>query len=406
MNIAKIRAQFPILKEQIHGHQLIYFDNAATSQKPQSVLDALMHFYTKQNANVHRGIYTLSEQATYAYESARDAIAAMINAHNATEIVFTHSATHSINMVAHAFVLQMIQSGDEIVITELEHHANLLVWQWVCQQKGARLVYIPVTEDGDIAYDQLDQIITHKTKFVAVSSESNALGTVIDVQRIIEKAHAVGASVLVDASQTVPHQKVDVQQLDADFLVFSGHKMLAPTGIGVLYVHQRIHERLMPFEYGGGMLYATTYQSMQQAKMPYLLEAGTPPVAQAIALKAACAYLDPFLINNQLREYESQLTSRLIDGLHMIHGVRILGPVNKLRGYGHMVSFIIEDVHAHDVAAYLDQFGICVRAGHLCAQPLAQKIGAESMVRASFYLYNTEQEVNRFIDVLSTKNFV
>jgi len=400
MNIIKLRSQFPILKEQINGHQIIYFDNAATTQKSQVVLDALLQFYTKYNANVHRGIYTLSERATQAYESARTYIASMIHAHDETEIVFTHSATHAINMVAHACVLPMINPGDEIVITELEHHANLLVWQWVCAQKGAILKYIPVNQEGDLEYASLDAIITHKTKCVAICAESNALGIVVDVARIARAAHAVGAVILVDASQMAPHQTIDVQALDVDFLVFSGHKMLAPTGIGVLYANKRLHAALKPFEYGGGMLIDASYQSITPAPMPYLLEAGSPPVAQAIALHVACEYLAPLWAHDQLRSYETRLVSKLIDGLTMVDRVRILGPINKLRGSGHMVSFTVDGVHAHDVAAYLDRFGICVRAGNLCAQPLANKLGVQAMVRVSFYLYNTEQEVDRFIDVL------
>ena len=401
MNIQKIRADFPILKERINGHQLIYFDNAATTQKPQQVLDSLMNFYTKQNASIHRSIHTLGEQATVLYEQARERVAQFINAQDASEIVFTRGATHSINAVAHSFVLPYLSAGDELVITELEHHSNLLVWQWVCKQTGATLKYIPVNEEGEVQYDMLDSIITARTKFVAICHESNAIGTLVDISRIVQAARAVGAKILVDAAQSAPHQKLDVQAIDCDFLVFSGHKMLAPTGIGVLYVQKNLHDALVPFEFGGGMLYSAQYDSAQYAKMPQLLEAGSPAVAQAVALHAAIDYLEPFLINNQLRTHESQLCAQLIDGLQTIQGLRIIGPVSQIKGFGHLVSFTIDDMHPHDIAAYLDTFAVCVRAGHLCAQPLAHKLGVDSLVRASFYIYNTEQEVHRMVDVLT-----
>ena len=401
MNIKKIRADFPILKERINGHQLIYLDNAATTQKPRQVLDALMQFYTQQNASIHRSVHTLGEQATARYEQARDRVAQFINASDSSEIVFTRGTTHGINIVAHSFALQHLSAGDEIVVTELEHHSNLLVWQWVCEQTGAMLKFIPVNQEGELEYEHLEQIITPRTKLVAVCHESNAIGTVVDVARIARAARAVGAKILIDGAQSVPHQKVDVQEIDCDFLVFSGHKMLAPTGIGVLYIKKDLHDQLEPFERGGGMLYSAEYTSAQHASMPKLLEAGSPPVAQVIALHAAIDYLEPFLIDNQLRDYQSQLCARLIDGLQTVHGLRIIGPVNQLKGSGHLVSFTIDGIHPHDIAAYLDQFAICVRAGHMCAQPLAKKLGVEAMVRASFYLYNAEQEVNRMVDLLT-----
>lgn len=402
MNIQKLRTDFPILATKIHGHQLIYFDNAATSQKPQIVIDAIADFYAKHNAGIHRSVHTLGETATTLYEGARERVAQFINAHSAKEIVFTRGTTQGINIVARAFAVNILKAGDEVVLTELEHHSNILIWQHVCQQTGAKLKYIPVNEEGELEYEALDTIITSSTKFVAVSHESNAIGTIVDVQRIVAAARAVNAYVLVDGAQSVPNQKIDVQKIDCDFLVFSGHKMCGPTGIGVLYVHERVHEQLTPYEFGGGMLYSVDYASMQPAQMPQLLEAGSPPVAQAVGLHSAIDYIEPLFIDNQLRNHEAQLCARLIDGLQTIHGLRIVGPVNQLKGAGHIVSFMIDGIHAHDIAAYLDQYGICVRAGHLCAQPLAKKLGAESMVRASFYAYNTEHEVNRMIDVLSS----
>jgi len=401
MNIQKIRTDFPILKTHIHNHQLIYVDNAATTQKPQSVISAIADFYAQDNAGIHRSIHTLGERATARYEAARERVAQFIGASNSAEIVFTRGATHGINMVAHAFVRAILSPGDEVVITELEHHSNLIVWQELCKQTGAQLKLIPANKEGDLEYDVLDTLITAKTKFVACTAESNAIGTVIDVPRIIQKARSVGAYILIDAAQMVPHQKVDVQSLDCDFLVFSGHKMFGPTGIGVLFVSNKLHDMLVPFEFGGGMLHSAQYEKFIPSPMPQLLEAGSAPVAQAVGLHAAIEYLEPLLVDNQLRTHEAQLCARLIDGLHSIHTVRIMGPVHQLKGVGHTVSFVFDDVHAHDVAAYLDQFGIAVRAGHLCAQPLASRLGAESLVRVSVYAYNTEQEIDRIVDVLS-----
>lgn len=401
MNTHKIRSDFPILKEQYNGHPLIYFDNAATTQKPQQVLDAIMRFYTRYNASIHRSIHSLGEMATTAYEQARERVAVFLHAADSAEIVFTPGATYSINAVAYGFALHTLRAGDEIVLTELEHHANLLVWQWVAQQTGAIIKYIPVSHEGNLIYNDLAQIITERTKLVAVTHESNAVGTLVDLTLIIRQARAVGAKILVDAAQSVPHQKIDVQDLDCDFLSFSAHKMLGPTGIGVLYVHKRVHDQLRPHIFGGGMLYSADYMHAQYKDMPYLFEAGSPPVAQVVGLHAAIDYLDPLLQDDQMRIHESRLCALLIDGLSTIQGIRLIGPINQLRATGHLVSFTIDDMHAHDVAAYLNQYAICVRAGHMCAQPLAQKLEVESMIRASFYCYNTEQEIHRMVDVLS-----
>lgn len=391
---------FPILKQTINGNAFAYFDNASTTQKPQFVIDAICNFYASAYAPIHRGVYVLAEEATRKYEEVRMNVAHFIGAQDAREVVFTHGTTESINLVASSWAHYHCKEGDEIVVSELEHHANLLPWQRVAKQTGAQLKFIPVRPDGTLDLDNLEHIITKKTKLVSVTHVSNAVGTTVDIKKIIKRARAVGAKVLIDAAQSAPHQRIDVTELDCDFLVFSPHKMLGPTGVGVLYVHKRLHDEMEAYQLGGGMVYESTYESATFLPMPQLLEAGTPPIAQVIGLGAALEYLKDHVDFNALAKHEAALASQLIDGLNKLKGIRILGPQDELKAQGHMVSFVVENMHAHDVAGYLDSYGIAVRAGHHCAQPFARKLGYNASIRASFYLYNMSEEVDRCLDAL------
>lgn len=396
----KILKDFPILRYSVNGHPLAFLDNASTSQKPQEVIDAISDFYANHYASVHRGIYTLAEEATRRYEDVRSLVAAWIGAQDRNEVVFTHGTTESINLVASSWAMAHCKPGDEILVSELEHHANLLPWQRVAKHTGAQLKFIPVQDDGTLDMSSLDQLITQKTKLIAISHVSNAVGTHVDVKAICKKARAVGAKTLIDAAQSAPHQTINVEEIDCDFLVFSPHKMLGPTGVGVLYVKQEIHDEMRAYQVGGAIVYESTYESATFLPMPQLLEAGTPPIAQVIGLGAAIEYLKEKVDFAVLQKHEAQLCAQLIQGLESTKGVRILGPQNELKRRGHLVSFIMEHMHAHDVAAYLDRFGIAVRAGHHCAQPFAKKMGYDASIRASFYLYNTSEEVDRLVGAL------
>lgn len=381
--------------------KLCYLDSASTSQKPKQVLEALVHFYTTQNANIHRGTYALAEAATAAYESVRKKIAQFINACNSSEIIFTSGTTESINAVAATWGATHIHAGDEIVVTELEHHSNLLPWQRLAEQKKAKLIIIPVLPTGMLDMQKAAELITKKTKIVAISHVSNALGTHIDIKTITKLARNVGSRVLIDAAQSVPHQKINVQELDCDFLVFSGHKMLAPTGVGVLFIKQELVNEIPPYQLGGGMVFEVGLYTSKWLKSPHKFEAGTPPIAQVIGLGAAIDYLSTKVHFEQLLAYEAALCAQLIDGLLKIKKIKIYGPIEQLRQQGHMVSFTVDGMHGHDVAAYLDQCGICVRAGHHCAQPLMMKVGADALVRASFYgVYNSEEDVAMLMHAL------
>lgn len=392
----KLRADFSILQQKINGHQLIACDNASTTHKPQMVIDALVNFYTTTNANIYRGIHLFAEQATRAYEGARRKIAHFMSA-LPEEIIFTRGCTSGINFVVATWGQNNIQAGDEIVMTELEHHSNLLPWQRLAQQKGALLKFIPIVSDGKLDLSNLDAIITHKTKMVSVIHVSNAIGTHVDIATIIARARHVGATILIDAAQSIAHQKINVHDLDCDFLVFSGHKILGPTGIGVLYIKKILHASLPPYEVGGGMVEDVDCAHATWAPAPQKFEAGTPPIAQAIGLGAAIDYLTANINFDELVVYEAQLSARLIDGLQGIKQVNILGPLAELKKQGHIVSFLVDGIHSHDVAAFLDSRGISVRAGHHCAQPFAKKLGYDASVRVSFYFYNTVEEVDVII---------
>ena len=391
-----LRSDFPILKELVNNYPLIYVDNAATTQKPQYVLDAMMKFYITMNANIHRGTHSFAERATYEYENARKKVAMFIGALS-EEIVFTGGCTSSINFVAATWGDSFINQGDEIVITELEHHANLLPWQRLVRKKGAVLKYIPVLPNGELDMSVLDTLITERTKLVSVVHVSNAIGTHNDVKNIIAHAKKVGAKTLIDAAQSIAHQKVDVRDLGCDFLVFSGHKVLGPTGVGVLFIDKSLHAQVEPYEVGGGMVDNVTLSEAIWSCPPHKFEAGTPPIAQVIGLGAAVDYMNRYIDFDELRVHEASLCSRLINGLSSIQQIRLLGDVENLKKNGHMVSFLVDGIHSHDVAAFLDLRGISVRAGHHCAQPFATKLGYGASVRVSFFAYNTLTEVDAIV---------
>lgn len=395
-----IRKDFPLLQKKVDRHQLIYFDNAATSQKPQQVIDAISNYYESQNSPIHRAMYNLGEQATTLYEQAREKVAQFINAHS-DEVIITKGTTQSINAVAAGWARVHLKEGDEILLTQMEHHANLLPWQQVAKMTGAILKFIPILPDGTLDMKSLDHLLTKKTKLVSCIHVSNVLGTHNDIETITKKAHAVGARVLIDAAQSVAHQIIDVKKINSDFLVFSGHKMLGPTGIGILYIKKELHDQMQPYEFGGGMVYEADFTHASWAKAPYKFEAGTPPIAQAIGLGAAIDYIQKNIDFAQLQTHEARLCSMLIEGLQKHPKITILGPIEQLKERGHLVSFVVKDMHPHDVATYLGNHGICVRAGHHCAQPLAKLLGISGSVRASFYAYNTLEEVEKFLELIT-----
>lgn len=394
-----IRADFPILTTQVNGHPLVYLDNAATTQKPQQMVDAVVAFYTRYNANIHRGVHAIGEQATTLYEQARATVAQFINAVHSSEIIFTSGTTAGINMIA-SMVAPLLKSGAEILLTEGEHHANLLPWQRLAQVTGAQLRFIPVQQDGRLVLDDLFTLINKNTAVVALAAVSNVFGVHHNLQAIIAAAQKVGALTVVDAAQAVAHQKIDVQQLGCDFLVFSGHKVMGPTGIGVVYIKQALHNKLQPAVLGGGMVYEADMYDASWLAAPHKFEAGTPPIAQAIGLAAALDYLKNTINFDELRAHEAALCSRLIDSLQSVPGITVLGPIADIKQHGHIVTFVMQGFHPHDIATYLSNYGVCVRAGHHCAQPLAKKLGIPSSVRVSFYAYNTQEEVDYLVMLL------
>jgi len=397
MNIKKLREDFPILQEKIDGATLVYFDNAATSQRPKQVLNDLFEFYTKYNANIHRSVNGLSEKATQLFEDSRSKVAKFIGA-MPEEIVFTSGTTEGINFIASSWADSWIKAGDEIVITEMEHHSNFIPWQQVSRRKRAKLKFIPVTTEGILDLSNLSDIITSKTKLVSIVHVSNVLGTHVDIKKIIQASRLVGAKILIDAAQSVPHQKIDVKAIDCDFLVFSGHKLLSPTGIGVVYIKKDLQEEVPPYKFGGGMVFEADFHKAVWCVTQRRFEAGTPPIAQAVGLGSAVDYLNKYVNFNELRLHEANLCAKAIEGLSALSDVRILGPIDQLKRLGHLISFVVNDIHSHDVASYLSSCGICTRSGHHCAQPLAKKFEYDASVRISFYFYNTEEEVDFFVN--------
>ncbi len=389
-DVEKIRADFPILHQTVHGKPLVYLDSAATTQKPRAVIEAMTRYYERDNANVHRGIHALAERATEAYEAARARVAAFIGADAAEEVVLTRGATEAVNLLAYAWVRREFKEGDEIVLTPMEHHANLVPWQMAAQDTGARLRFIPVREDFTLDLAKLDEVLGPRTRLVAVTGMSNVLGTVNPVRQIADAAHAVGARILVDAAQAVPHLGVDVAELDCDYLVFSGHKMLGPTGIGALWGRRELLDAMAPFHGGGEMILEVELTRSTYKAAPHRFEAGTPPIAEAVGLRAAVDYLDG-LGMAEVRAHEAEITAYALQMLNGLGGVTVFGPPT---GRGGVVSFAVEGIHPHDLATILDREGVAVRAGHHCAQPLMRWLGVPATARASFYLYNTRAEVD------------
>jgi len=391
LDIERVRADFPALSRTVHGRPLVFLDSAASSQKPLPVLEAMERVYRECYANVHRGIYAFSEEATLAYENARDRVASLINAPVREEIIFTRNTTEAINLVAYAWGRTNVRPGDRILLTEMEHHSNLVPWQLLAQEKGAQLVYLPITDDGLLRMDLLDSLLDERVKLVAVTMMSNVLGTVNPVKEIICRAHAAGAVVLVDAAQSVPHMPVDVQDLDCDFLAFSGHKMCGPTGIGILYGKEALLEAMPPFLGGGDMIRKVEWESATWNRLPWKFEAGTPAFVEGIGLGAAVDYLTGIGME-AIAAHERELTAYAMERLSALPGLNIIGPPAHQRGG--VVAFTFRGIHPHDVAHMLDMEGIAVRAGHHCAQPLHRRLGLTATVRASFYLYNTAEEVD------------
>ena len=385
---------FPILNRKINEKKLIYFDNAATSQKPKVVIDALSNFYSNTNANIHRGVHTLSMESTYLYDEAKDKIAEFINAPNSNSIIFTRGTTESLNLIADSWGQSNLKEPDNIVITELEHHSNIVPWQELIKKTKSKLKYIPINSDGTLNLSNINNIITKNTKLVSMTHVSNGIGTINNIKEIIKIAKSVGAITIIDAAQSAPHMPLDVADLDCDFLTFSGHKMLAPTGIGVLYGKKEILEVMPPYQKGGDMILEVTFDKSTWNEIPFKFEAGTPNIAGAIGLSTAVKYLMEIGMQN-IREHEIEITKYAYSNLMNINGIEILGPENIDIRAG-LISFNIPDIHPHDLGTFLDSKGIAIRTGHHCAMPLIKKLGSHSSARASFYIYNTNQEIDKF----------
>jgi cysteine desulfurase/selenocysteine lyase len=391
-----IREDFPILREQAHGYPLIYFDSAATSQKPRHVLDALRHYYEHENANVHRGLHELSSRATEAYEKSRKRVAGYLGATTADEIVFTRGTTESINLVAQAWGGKFLRAGDAILLTEMEHHSNLVPWQLLAERTGAQLRFVPVRDDGTLALDQLPALLTPEVKLFAFTHISNSLGTINPVAELCAKAQAVGALTLVDAAQSIGHLPIDVQKLGCDFLAFSGHKMCGPTGIGALYGRADILDALPPWHGGGEMIVSVTLEKSAFKKPPHRFEAGTPNIAGAIGLAAAIDYIER-IGRAEIFKHDVDLANYATQRLAELPGIRILGPSTER---GALVGFVMEAAHPHDLTTFADQYGLAMRGGHHCNQPLMRRFRVTGTTRASFYFYNTTAEIDRMIEIL------
>jgi len=397
INSQKIREDFPALHQTVNGHPLVYLDNAATSQKPHAVIDSLVHYYECDNSNVHRGIHELSNRATAAFEAARTRVSRFINAPSADEIVFTRGTTEGINLVAAAWGNSNLKPGDQILLTEMEHHSNIVPWQLLAERTGAELVYLPVTgDDGLLDLDRLDQLLTSQVKLFAMVHISNTLGTVNPVAELCARARHLGVTTLVDAAQSVGHMPVDVQQIDCDFLVFSGHKLCGPTGIGVLYGRSELLNAMPPYQGGGDMILSVDFHKTSYKQAPHKFEAGTPDISGPIAMHAAMDYLEGIGLES-IWQHDQELASYAYERLSELKGVRLFGPKTGRAG---VVSFLLDGVHAHDLVTVADRSGVALRGGHHCTQPLMRKLGVESTARASFYLYNTKSEVDRLFEVM------
>jgi cysteine desulfurase/selenocysteine lyase len=393
LDVYAIRRQFPILNREVKGKPLVYFDNAATSQKPQVVIDALTNYYTGYNANIHRGIHTLAEEATAAFERTRDAVKDLINASSREEIIFTRGTSESINLVAYTWGRQHIKAGDEIIISAIEHHSNIVPWQILCEEKNAVLKVIPVSDNGELIMEEYEKLLSPKTKLVSVGHASNALGTVNPVKFIIDAAHKAGAVVLIDGAQSAVHTKIDVQQMDCDFFAFSAHKLYGPTGVGVLYGKKHLLEAMPVFMGGGEMVKEVSFAKTTYADLPYKFEAGTPNIADTVAFSAAIDFVKATGLD-KIAKHEHELLVYATEQLEQIPGLKIIGKAKEKTG---LVSFVVDKIHPQDIGILLDNRGIAVRTGHHCAQPCMTRYGIPGTVRASFAMYSTKEEIDELI---------
>ncbi len=396
VNINDIRKDFPILNRKIKGKDLVYFDNGATTQKPQQVIDAISKYYSDENSNIHRGVHTLSQEATTKYEDARVTIQKFIGAQHSHEIIFTSGTTGGINLVASSFGKKFLNEGDEILISAMEHHSNIVPWQMICEEKGAQLKVIPINQEGELIIEEFDKLLTSKTKLVAINHISNTLGTINPIESIIEKAHKNNSLVLIDAAQSVAHTPINVQQLDVDFLVFSGHKMFAPTGVGILYGKEDLLNSLPPYQGGGDMIKEVTFEKTTYNCLPHKLEAGTPNIAGGIGLGEAVKYIQKIGFDF-IQQQEDLLLEYGTQQLSTIEGVKIIGTAKEKTS---VISFVIDGIHPFDVGTLIDQLGIAVRTGHHCTQPLMTFFEIPGTIRASFSFYNTKEEIDIFIQAL------
>ena len=392
-DVERVRADFPLLRQQVNGKPLVYLDNGATSQKPQCVIDELVRYYTTENANVHRGVHTLSQLATDDYEGARGKVRRFLNAADDREIIYTRGTTEGINLVAQTFGRQNVGPGDEIVVSNMEHHSNIVPWQMLCEEKGAVLRVVPIDDSGELLMDEYEAMVGPRTKLVSITHVSNALGTVVPVERIVGIAHAQGVPVLLDGAQAVPHMPVDVRSLDCEFYVFSGHKLFGPTGIGILYGKGEILEALPPFQGGGEMIKSVTFEKTIYNDLPYKFEAGTPHIAGAVGLGAAIDYVQALGFEG-IEAHEAELLEYGARALSAIEGLRIVGTAHHKAG---ILSFTLENIHPHDIGTILDEQGIAVRTGHHCAQPVMQRFQIPATARASLAFYNTKQDIDALV---------
>jgi cysteine desulfurase / selenocysteine lyase len=396
-DVEKVRRDFPILNQRIHGKALVYLDNAATTQKPQAVIDAMVRSYAEDNANIHRGVHLLSERATRAYEEARGKIQKFLNARESREIIFVRGTTEAINLVAQTFGRVNIGKDDEVLITEMEHHSNIVPWQLVCEEKGAQLKVVPITDEGELRMDLFDGLLTDRTKIVAVAHVSNSLGTVNPIAAIVEKAHARGIPVLVDGAQAVAHMPVDVQALGCDFYALSGHKLFGPTGIGVLWGRLPLLEKMPPYQGGGDMISSVSFKKTTYNVVPNKFEAGTPNIAGSVGLGAAIDYLGGIDVA-AMQAYEEELLAYGTRALSAVPGIRLVGTASNKTS---ILSFVMEDVHPHDIGTILDQQGVAIRTGHHCTQPLMERLCVPATARASLALYNTKEEIDALVGALA-----
>ena len=393
-NVNKVRADFPILSREVYGKPLVYLDNGATTQKPRQVVEAMVDEYYNVNANVHRGVHFLSQQATDLHEASREVVRAFIHARSTNEIIFTRGTTESINLLAFSLGEAMVREGDEVVVSAMEHHSNIVPWQMMCERKGAQLQVIPMTDEGDLELEALEGLLTERTRIVCCTQVSNVLGTVNPVKEVVRMAHDKGIPVLVDGAQSVPHMQVDMQDLDCDFFAFSGHKVYGPTGVGVLYGKEAWLEKLPPYQGGGEMIKNVTFQKTTYNTLPYKFEAGTPDYVATHALATALNYVNGLGMEN-IEAHERELTRYALEQLQRIEGIRIMGRAQQRDA---VISFLVGDIHHLDMGTLLDRLGIAVRTGHHCAEPLMRRLGIEGTVRASFALYNTKEEVDVLVD--------